>query len=57
MKEPDNRMVRCVLDGHTSCPAKCPEACICYQMQCIYDAKYGTFYDRNYARKYGEEQS
>lgn len=53
MKEPDNRMVRCVLDDYTECAAKTPEACICYQYQRVPVEKYGNLYEQKYQEKYG----
>lgn len=53
---PDNRMVRCVIEGYTDCPAKTPVACICYQYQQTPDAEFGNFYEREYQRKYGHEK-
>ena len=43
---PDNRMVRCVLDGYTECASESPEVCICYEYQKIPDDKFGNLYER-----------
>lgn len=45
-KEPDTRMLRCLLDGYFECAAKCPEACICNKLSSHeyikqMEAKYG----------------
>jgi len=45
-------MVECVLDDYTVCPAKTPEACICYQMQQTPDVAFGNLYERAYQRKH-----
>lgn len=54
MRDLDNRMVRCVLDGYLECAANTPIACICYQMQQTPDPEYRNLYEREYRRKYGE---
>jgi len=53
----DNRMVKCVLEGHTECLAKIPEACLCYQMQQTPSHRLGNLYEERYRQKYGEEVS
>lgn len=56
-REPvDNRMVRCVLRDYEQCAAKVPEACICFQYQKVPDPRFGNMYEREYFRKYGEDQ-
>ena len=55
-KPPDNRMIRCVLDGYTECASKSPEACICYEYQKIPDDRFGNLYERKYRAKYGPDK-
>ncbi|MCA1452167.1 hypothetical protein I6F35_02920 [Bradyrhizobium sp. BRP22] len=48
-REPDNRMLRCVLDGHAECAARVPAACICNQMPRL-------LYLEKLKERYGEDQ-
>ena len=46
--ERDVRMVHCVINGYTDCPARVPSACICNQMP-------RQTYEDAYKIKYGED--
>lgn len=46
----DTRMVQCVLRDYTSCPAKTPEACICFRYP--YE-----LYLKKLKKKYGDQES
>jgi hypothetical protein len=47
--ERDVRMVRCVLDNYSECPANTPAACICNQMP-------RAMYEERYKLKYGDKE-
>lgn len=45
-REPDTRMLRCLLRGYIDCAAKCPDACVCNKLSSAQyidqmEAKYG----------------
>lgn len=49
-KEIDTRMVLCVMGGYSTCAAKVPKACICYQMPSI-------MYRKELLTKYGSRRA